>query len=120
SLGSPSGAPASTQSTSVLMSLRDNEASLTNFPNCGSANHGGIFFSSTAYLIAFAHGRACSYVSSENGAASPGRWQVWQWCCRIGATSLVKVAALLVKVVCAGRLIAALSPITRTNIVRCI
>ena len=59
-LGSPWGAPASTQATSVSMSLWDNEASFENFPNCGSANHGGIFFCSTADLMAFAHGRACS------------------------------------------------------------
>src|SRR5438045_2048997 len=60
SLGSPKGAPVSTQATSVLISLSDNEGAFENFPNWGSANHGGIFFSSTADLIAFAHGRACS------------------------------------------------------------
>src|SRR5882762_10915461 len=27
----------------------------------------------------------------EKGAASPGRWQVWQCVCKIGATSLVNV-----------------------------
>src|SRR6266446_1694877 len=27
----------------------------------------------------------------EKGAASPGRWQVWQCFCKIGATSLVNV-----------------------------
>src|SRR5580704_12642318 len=27
----------------------------------------------------------------EKGPASPGRWQLWQCLCRIGATSLVKV-----------------------------
>src|SRR2546421_2456914 len=30
------------------------------------------------------------------GAASPGRWQVWQCFCRIGATSLVNVGGALV------------------------
>src|ERR1700736_3314555 len=60
SLASPKGAPASTQATSVLMSLWDNEASFENLPNCGSANHGGIFFSRTADRIAFAQGRACT------------------------------------------------------------
>src|SRR6185369_4153103 len=109
SLGSPRGAPASAQAARVLISLSDIEASFENVPKCGSANHGGIFFCSTAALIAFAHGRVCSYVSNENGAAWPGRWQVWQFCCRIGATSLVKVN-------CAGN--AALTPITRTNNLR--
>src|SRR5690348_16564847 len=41
--------------------------------------------------MALAQGRACSYVSSENGAASPGRWHPWQLFCKTGATSLVNV-----------------------------
>jgi hypothetical protein len=31
---------------------------------------------------------ASSYVRSEKGAMSPGRWQLWQLFCRMGATSL--------------------------------
>src|SRR5258708_6848851 len=41
--------------------------------------------------MALAHGRACSYLSSENGAASPGRWHPWQFFSRTDATSLVNV-----------------------------
>lgn len=29
----------------------------------------------------------------ENGPASPGRWQTWQFLCNMGAMSLVKVGA---------------------------
>src|SRR5580693_2444166 len=50
-----------------------------------------MIFCATAIFIIAAHGRVSSYVSIENGAASPGRWQVWQCFCKIGATSLVKV-----------------------------
>src|SRR6185437_1809295 len=49
------------------------------------------FFSNTASFMALAQGRVCSYVSSENGAASPGRWHPWQFFCRTGATSFVNV-----------------------------
>jgi hypothetical protein len=38
-----------------------------------SANHGGIFPVATAFLIAFAYGRASLYVISDIGATSPGR-----------------------------------------------
>src|SRR6476659_3729564 len=43
-------------------------------------------------------GRVSSYVSIENGAASPGRWQVWQFFCRIGATSFVNVGAFILPI----------------------
>src|ERR1700694_3690871 len=41
----------------------------------------------------------------EKGPASPGRWQVWQCFCRIGATSLVKVTVGMLPI-CADRLTA--------------
>src|SRR5579864_40104 len=43
-------------------------------------------------------GRVSSYVSIENGAASPGRWQLWQCFCRIGATSFVNVGAFILPI----------------------
>jgi hypothetical protein len=92
----------------VRISVCDSEALFAKFPNCGSANHGGIFFASTAAFMAFAQGRACSYVSRENGAASPGRWHAWQFRCRIGATSFVNV--------CAGKPRDAPSAIVRTHV----
>src|SRR6266496_1392250 len=91
SFGSPSGAPASTHFTSVSRSACDIERSLRKWPNCGSANHGGIFWVRTACFMALAQGRASLYVSIENGAASPGRWQPWQFFCKTEATSLVNV-----------------------------
>src|SRR5436305_13612933 len=45
--------------------------------------------------MATAQGRVSSYVSIEKGAASPGRWQLWQFFCRMGATSLVNVGAFI-------------------------
>src|ERR1700756_5258818 len=48
------------------------------------------------------HGRVSSYVSMEKGAASPGRWQLWQFFCRIGATSFVNVGACIFPI-CAER-----------------
>src|SRR5437879_7295571 len=91
SLGSPCGAPAFTQATIVLISLSVSERSFAKCPKVGSANQGGIIFCRTTRFMLAAQGRACSYVSSGNGAASPGRWQVWQFFWRMGATSLVKV-----------------------------
>src|SRR5580693_3698309 len=43
-------------------------------------------------------GRVSSYVSIENGAASPGRWQLWQFFCRIGATSFVNVGEFILPI----------------------
>src|SRR5215472_8574875 len=111
SLGSPSGEPPSTQLTSVSRSALGSVGLFANLPNCGSANHGGILRWSTASLIALAHGRTCSYVSMENGAAWPGRWHFWQLRCNTGATSLVKVGAA-----CASELTAVLTPITHNSI----
>src|SRR5438445_11477615 len=114
----PIGAPSSTHPTSVSISVRASEGLFANLPNCGSANHGGILRSITAPLIALAHGRACSYVSSENGAAWPGRWHVWQLRCKIGATSLAKVGAAVFIADCGCRPMAALALIKKNSILR--
>src|SRR5579862_6037075 len=90
-LGSPSGAPASTQETILRICSAVRRRSLEKCPCCGSANHGGIVPVATATLIAFAHGRVCAYVSRDMGAISPARWQTWQCCCRIGTMSSLKV-----------------------------
>src|SRR5579863_484840 len=88
---SPSGAPAVAQATMVLISAAVSERSLEKCPKLGSANHGGIIFCLTTRFMVAAQGRACSKVSRGNGAASPGRWQVWQCLCRMGATSFENV-----------------------------
>src|SRR3979409_2699641 len=98
SLGSPCGAPAFTQATMVLISFSVSARSFEKCPKLGSVNHGGIIFWLTTRFMLGAQGRACSYVSSGNGAASPGRWQVWQFFWRIGAMSLVKVTLALLAV----------------------
>jgi hypothetical protein len=56
--------------------------------------HGGISRNDTRVLIARAHGRTSSYVISDIGAISPGRWHLTQDRCRIGATSFVNVSVL--------------------------
>src|SRR5579859_8232224 len=48
--------------------------------------------------MAPAQGRVSSYVSIEKGAASPGRWQLWQFFCRIGATAFVNVGAFILPI----------------------
>src|SRR3954471_12253030 len=55
---------------------------------------GGISRRTTRSLIDFAHGRVSSYVTSDMGAAVPGRWHSSHRACRIGAMSLVKVGTL--------------------------
>ena len=47
----------------------------------------------TAALIAFAQGRVPSYVRSGIGPISPGRWQLWQFACRIGRMSRLNVTS---------------------------
>src|SRR6185436_5381206 len=94
SLGSPSCAPVSAQAASVLISAAVNSGALRKPPYRGSASHGGICLLMTAFFMAFAQGRALSYVSIENGATSPGRWQDWQFFCNMGRTSLLKVGAV--------------------------
>src|ERR1041384_253117 len=80
SLLSPAGAFASAQDARVVISAELSEASFANFPTAGSANHGGIDFSSTARRIAPAKGRVCSYDSKDMGAMDAERWQLWQCC----------------------------------------
>src|SRR3981081_2950403 len=87
----PFCAPPFTHATRVRISSADNDRSFAKCPYWGSANQGGIILCATTILIVGAQGRVSSYVSMENGAASPGRWQVWQGFCKIGATSLVNV-----------------------------
>src|SRR5438128_2288163 len=90
----PFGAPASTHFTIVSISRSLRLLSLRNFNDCSeSANQGGISRAATRRLIAFAHGLASSYVSSDIGAISPGRWHETQDRNRIGATFFVNVGA---------------------------
>src|SRR6202043_821363 len=91
SSGAPFCDPPLTHATSVRISSADNDRSFTKCPYLGSANHGGMIFCVTAVFIIRAQGSVSSYVGMEKGAASPGRWQVWQCFCKIGATSLVNV-----------------------------
>ena len=58
-----------------------------------SAPQGGISRAITLALIAFAHGRASSYDSSDIGATSPGRWQFAHLLNMIDATSFANVGA---------------------------
>src|SRR5580692_2963220 len=91
SSAAPFCAPAFTHATKVRISSGDSDRSFAKCPYWGSAYQGGIIFFVTTILIMEAHGRVCSYVSIEKGAASPGRWQLWQCFCKIGATSFVNV-----------------------------
>src|SRR5687767_7749460 len=93
SAGFPCGAPASTHFMMVEMSASVSERSLLKCctPMFLSMNHGGISRATTFCLIDLAHGRVCSYVTSDIGAMLPGRWHTWQLFWRMGATSLVKV-----------------------------
>src|SRR5271170_5085639 len=87
SLGLPSGAPLEAQRISVSFSASVSRRSFEKIPRGWVACHGGIWPSATFSLMDFAQGRVCSYVSSDMGAISPGRWQVAQFLYRIGATS---------------------------------
>src|SRR5205085_11436884 len=91
SLSSPFGAPllAHRSSTDRSSSLR--LRSLANFPCALSACHGGITPSPTLSRISLARGRTSSYVNSDIGPISPGRWHPVQFLYRMGATSLVNV-----------------------------
>src|ERR1041384_6931612 len=93
SAGFPSGAPASTQAEIVWMSRSLSDRSLAKCctPTFLSMNHGGMSRASTFCLMARAHGRASSYVSSDIGAMLPGRWHTWQLFWKIGAMSFVNV-----------------------------
>src|SRR5262252_8722726 len=94
SFASPCGAPMSTHFRIVSMSACFRDLSFVKCPKSGLANQGGIFLELTAFLIAFAHGRADSYVSNDIGAVCPGLWQLWQFFWKIGSTSFVKVGSL--------------------------
>lgn len=60
-------------------------------PCAGLMPQGGISRSATTVRIDFAQGRASSYVMSDIGATSPGRWQSTQRAAKIGATSAENV-----------------------------
>src|SRR5437762_3807403 len=89
----PSGAPPSTHAAIKSISACFRLTSFAYLPTAGSAPHGGIWRDWTFSLIARAHGRASSYVSSDIGAIAAGRWHSTQFLYRIGATSLLNVGA---------------------------
>ena len=90
----PFAAPPSTHAAIVSISFCDRLMSLRIGSVCDmSAPQGGISRATTLVLIAFAHGRASSYDSSDIGATSPGRWQFAHLLYMIGATSLANVGA---------------------------
>src|SRR5262245_40888925 len=93
SFGSPLAAPLSTHFTivSISFSERDGSSRISLIPTVGSRFHGGISRRLTRVLIARAHGRASSYVSSDIGATCPGRWHDTHDRIMIGATSFVNV-----------------------------
>src|SRR5207244_2001058 len=88
---SPSGAPASTQSTMVLTCSEVRRRSLRNVPYLRSARHGGISPFRIFSLMARAHGRTSLYDMSAIGAIWLGRWQTTQLLNKIDATSLLNV-----------------------------
>src|SRR5690606_26667005 len=63
------------------------------------ACHGGMYLFATTRCNDLAHGRTSSYFTSDIGAtmpprfAPPGRWHTWQFSCRMGSTSRVKVTS---------------------------
>src|SRR5205807_9069926 len=93
SLGSPIGAPASTQRRIVSISSSDSDRSFLNcwMPTVLSMCHGGICRAATRARIARAHGRTASYVMSDIGAIESGRWHASHFAWKIGAISLVNV-----------------------------
>src|SRR5688572_29957430 len=66
-------------------------------PTVLSRCHGGIIRDATCVLIARAHGRASWKSRSDIGAIEPGRWHVWHFVWKIGATSFVNVGACWAK-----------------------
>src|SRR4030095_1098023 len=101
SFASPSAAPLSAQSLMARISASLNRRSFLKWPYAGSANHGGICRAITAAFIDFAQGRVSANVMKDIGAISPGRWQVWQFFCRIGRTSLLNVTCVTFALFCA-------------------
>ena len=75
----PFGEPPATQASSVFRSSSLSRRSFSNVPAGASACQGGMCPSPTSSRIALAYGRTSSYVSSDIGAISPGRWQVVQF-----------------------------------------
>src|SRR5471030_1606352 len=71
-------------------------------PTVLSMCHGGICRAPTRDAIAFAHGRASSYVISDIGAMLSTRWHNSHFCWKIGATSLVNVTVLAASAAAAG------------------
>src|SRR5688572_21005577 len=94
-------APPATQASSVCFSSSVSLRSFSNVPAGASACHGGMCPSLTSSLMALAYGRASSYVKSDIGAISPGRWQVVQFLQSMGATSLVNGEAAALDAVAA-------------------
>src|SRR5262249_546012 len=92
---SPSGAPASTQSTIVFTCSGGSLRSLRNRPYLGSAGHGGISPFRIFSLMARAHGRTSLYDMSAIGAIWLGRWQTTQLLNKMDATSLLNVGVEL-------------------------
>src|SRR5213594_103432 len=88
---SPSGAPASTQSTMVLTCSGLRRRSLRNVPYLRSARHGGISPFMIFSLMARAHGRTSLYDMSAIGAIWSGRWQTTQLLNKMDATSWLNV-----------------------------
>src|SRR5207249_3963036 len=88
---SPSGAPASTQSTMVLTCSGLRRRSLRNVPYLRSARHGGISPFMIFSLMARAHGRTSLYDMSAIGAIWLGRWQTTQLLNKMDATSVLNV-----------------------------
>jgi hypothetical protein len=89
------GAPASAQAFNTASSEAESDRSCLSFgPTPGSGFQGGIDRVEVTFTMSEERFRACSYVSSPNGATWPFRWQLWQRFWRIGATSFVKVGAV--------------------------
>src|ERR1700678_1029166 len=84
---SPSGAVASAHAASAAISWEVSVGSLEKWPNCESANHGGILRSVTYFAMIGAYSRTSPYVVNDMGAISPALWQRWQCCCTMGKTS---------------------------------
>src|SRR5262245_7102408 len=74
----PAGLPPSPHATNSAISNGDNVGSLANIPKPRAACHTGIRRVSACSLIARAHGRTSSYVTSGIGADPPGPWQFVQ------------------------------------------
>src|SRR5579883_3035324 len=88
SFASPSGAPASTHAAIVEISWLDRWRSFFHAPTFGSACQGGMRRLTTTSLICLAEDFAFSYLRSEKGPMSPGRWHSTQRFWKIGSTSL--------------------------------